>query len=74
MNKNVVFEMRLIAACCSLGIVFSIAQFALDTWGTTAKGCRSLRKNATGDILAGMCNPFVKEYYDVCGKFAIGLR
>ena len=53
MNKNVVFEMRLIASCCVLGMVFSLLQFILDTWGTTARGWRVIRKNATGDILAG---------------------
>ncbi|XP_065071814.1 uncharacterized protein LOC135696370 [Rhopilema esculentum] len=52
MNKNVVFEMRLIASCCVLGMVFSLLQFTLDTWGTTARGWRVIRKNATGDILA----------------------
>lgn len=53
MNNNVVLEMRLIAAFSILGIIISLIQFGLDVWGTTAKGCRAIRKNATGDIIAG---------------------
>jgi len=52
MNKNVVLEMRLVAAACILAIIISLIQFGLDVWGTTARGFRVIRKNATGDIIA----------------------
>ena len=54
MNKNVVLEMRIVAAACILAIIISLIQFGLDVWGTTTRGFRVIRKNATGDIIAGM--------------------
>eukprot|EP00794_Sanderia_malayensis_P005351 gene5351-6022_t len=52
MNAKVLIEMKVIATCCALAIVCSLAQFSLDTWGVSARCCKTLRKNATGDILA----------------------
>lgn len=52
----------MIAAFCILGIITSLIQFGLDVWGTTARGCRVIRKNATGAIISGK----VRILYHVC--------
>lgn len=52
MNNKVLLELKAIASCCILGIVCSLVQFSLDTWGVSGRACRVIRKNATGDILA----------------------
>ena len=68
MNKNVQLEMQLIAASCILAIIISLTQFGLDVWGTTARGFRVIRKNATGNIIAGM---LLKYYFDLLSTFSM---